>query len=87
MDRTDLAAATHEEPGMPAPLEYPRIMAEADAAGGDAPDASVGRARHGRRRWPRLRLPRWLTEPRPTSSDGIPMPSLRDYPWRSSDGA
>jgi hypothetical protein len=70
---------------MPAPFDHPRIIAEAGAAHPDGADASLERAHRGRRRWPRLRLPRWLSAARPTSSEGMAMPSLRDYPWRSSD--
>ncbi|MET0772764.1 MAG: hypothetical protein ABWZ82_06755 [Candidatus Limnocylindrales bacterium] len=72
---------------MPAPFDYPRILSQADAAETSDPDARSAHARRagGRRR--RFRLPGWLTEVRHTSGEGSSMPTLRDYPWRSSDGA
>ena len=85
MGLTDPVAATHEDLDMPAPLDYPRILSDAvDAAETGDLDALVARSRRPRRRW--LRLPSWLTEVRRTSGDGLSMPTLRDYPWRSTDG-
>lgn len=71
---------------MPAPLDYPRIIAEADTHAPTDPDTRELRARGtGRHRW--FRLPGWLTGSRRAPTDGMSLPVLRDYPWRSSDGA
>ena len=75
---------------MPAPFDYPRIISEADApreaVDSDALSAQArARRTQTRRRW--FRLPGWLTEIRRAPGDGLSMPALRDYPYRSSDGA
>jgi hypothetical protein len=72
---------------MPAPLDYPRIIADARARSNREPDARRPRAQRARIRRPRLRIPGWLAEPWRASGDGLALPALRDYPWRSSERA
>jgi hypothetical protein len=70
---------------MPAPPDVVRILADAHVPSLD-PDARAARARVDRRGL-RLRRPRWLRAPRAGVTGGGTLPVLRDYPWRSSDGA
>lgn len=87
VDRTQGAPITNEDLTMPAPLDYPRILADATAAETPDPDERAARARRNERPRQRLRLPSWITEVRVTSGDGLTMPTLRDYPWPSDERA
>jgi hypothetical protein len=72
---------------MRAPLDIPDILADAMTQKAGDPDEHRARARWARGTRRRFRLPGWLTEVRRISGDGPSLPVLRDYPWRSSNGA
>jgi hypothetical protein len=72
---------------MPAPLDYPRILAEAADTEAIDPDERAVRARSAHRPRRRFRLPSWITEVHRASGGGLSTPTLRDYPWPSGDRA
>ncbi len=69
---------------MPAPFDYPRILADAAETETQEPDEVAAQARRADRPRRRFRLPSWITEVHRTS-DGLSTPTLRDYPWPSGD--